>query len=91
VFAWLPRRLVAWQCRLLNEATRRLCSRLEYVTLVPSPMTDDAHWPGMEGGSADSYRSWASELTIHMKHAALYLKRTQARHDAERQEEPEYQ
>jgi lysophospholipase L1-like esterase len=88
-FAWLPQRIVVWQSRLLNEATRRLCSRLDYVTLVPSPMTDDAHWPGMEGGSEDSYRSWASELTIHMKHAALYLGHTYAQHEMGSQEEPE--
>lgn len=91
VFAWLPQRIIVWQSQLLNEATRRICSRLDYVTLVPSPMTDDAHWPGIDGGSADSYRSWASELTIHMKHAALYLGRTQAQHDAKRQIKLEYQ
>jgi hypothetical protein len=77
--AWLPRRLVRWQSRLLNDATRRLCSRLEFVTLVPSPMTDDANWPGMDGGNANSYRSWASELTVHLKRAALRLGHTNQR------------
>jgi hypothetical protein len=31
-FAWLPQRIAVWQSQLLNEATRRLCSRLDYVS-----------------------------------------------------------
>jgi hypothetical protein len=76
--AWLPRRLVSWQSQLLNEATRRVCSELDYATVVSSPMIDDAHWPGMDGGHAESYRSWAAELTVYLKHAALRLNGTHA-------------
>lgn len=72
--AWLPSRISDWQSRLLNESTRVVCNDLDYVTLVPFPVNKKVGGIDIVGGNAETYRTWAAKLTVHLENA---VQRTQ--------------
>ena len=71
---WLPSRITRWQSRLLNESTRSVCDDLNYVTVVPFPVNEQEDGTEVADGEAETYRSWAAKLTVHLENAVLRTK-----------------